>query len=835
MDSNLQNDLIILGLSEVTIAELSVNIVKNAFLKLALVRHPDKAGGSTAAFQELLNSYHTVLKHVKENLNDDNLDDDEQFIKDLFNQFNFPKENDNGFTILIENHLAGLWEEELSELYNDPDINTTNHGRQWKTTYKYEENSAKISITLWNTPKSNNQSKILIQGGRQSLNTIFVFIELSRMYTKVRRNSQSKLSLTLGVETSINCPQCDFAAKSTPDLDNHKKSIHVAFQVSCERCDFGTTTTESLTEHMKTHVQSIDETPADNLNKVKHCFQCKFTVTDVISFQNHIEQVHRLGCKKCEKRFENEEFLRNHIQLEHQISCDKCDKQFNEVESLSSHMKTEHQTVFNCDGCELKVQNEEDLRKHIIEKHNVGIESTCHKCEQNLKNIDLKLQCDHCEFFYHKKCTEFKSKPGQWNEPTNWKCEYCVNKKVTETPQTNANKLNPNVETFQTSNIAQPQPKMNNQPNYSGKHRKSKVIEDNPEIQILQTTVDTLKATIAKNDLEIKKLKESNDLKSKRIINLEFQVKEATNTIAKHQCSNVKEDAVIIEQSGSVTIDGFHQVKIATLENRTNTIEQNMMLLTSKLENLQFNFLANNRGSASEKQSEDQSKTPSVQKLYLCDLCDVQTKDIASLKKHRETKHKPDVSNKSKSPPQAKQDELACNQCSYSAIHLRDLKRHELQMHGTADEIFLCNVCDYSTQYESNLRKHVQFSHEQSSRYFVSSSRKRQTQTTKGHRNNQEGTTGGFSIEPLTCNSCDFQSKSIQELRNHKKQNVKTRQPFPGSQHVSRPPAFKGENKQGTNDTDLNCEKCKKTFNHKDMLNLHLEYFHSNTSESNQA
>ena len=153
MDSNLQSDLIILGLSEVPIAELTVNIVKSAFLKLALVRHPDKAGGSTAAFQELLNSYHTVLKHVKENLNDDNLDDDEQFIKDLFNQFNFPKENDNGFTILIENHLAGLWEEELSELYNDPDINTTNHGRQWKTTYKYEENSAKITITLWNTPK----------------------------------------------------------------------------------------------------------------------------------------------------------------------------------------------------------------------------------------------------------------------------------------------------------------------------------------------------------------------------------------------------------------------------------------------------------------------------------------------------------------------------------------------------------------------------------------------------------------------------------------------------------------------------------------------------------
>ena len=145
---DLNNDLLILGLSEVPLSNLTVNIVKTAFCKLALVRHPDKAGGSTAAFQELLNSYHTVLKHVKENLQDDDLDDDEQFIKDLFNEFNFPKENDNGFTILIENHLACIWEEELSELYCEPIINLTNHGRQWKTRFNYQENSANITISL---------------------------------------------------------------------------------------------------------------------------------------------------------------------------------------------------------------------------------------------------------------------------------------------------------------------------------------------------------------------------------------------------------------------------------------------------------------------------------------------------------------------------------------------------------------------------------------------------------------------------------------------------------------------------------------------------------------
>ena len=88
-------------------------------------------------FQKLLDAYHIILQHIKDNLKDDNLDDDEQFIKDLFNKFNFPKENDNGFAILIENHIAGIWEEELSENYSDPVINPTNHGRQWKPMHTY--------------------------------------------------------------------------------------------------------------------------------------------------------------------------------------------------------------------------------------------------------------------------------------------------------------------------------------------------------------------------------------------------------------------------------------------------------------------------------------------------------------------------------------------------------------------------------------------------------------------------------------------------------------------------------------------------------------------------
>ena len=96
----------------------------------------------------------------------------------------------------------------------------------------------------------------------------------------------------------------------------------------------------------------------------------------------------------------------------------------------------------------------------------------------------------------------------------------------------------------------------------SGKHRKSKV-NDNPENEFLQATVDTLKSTIAKNDLEIKKLKESNEIKAKRIMNLESQLEEARNTIIKHKPVEISSHAHLQpaqSQEDAQMLDGGHQI-----------------------------------------------------------------------------------------------------------------------------------------------------------------------------------------------------------------------------------------------------------------------------------
>ena len=188
-------------------------------------------------------------------------------------------------------------------------------------------------------------------------------------------------------------------------------------------------------------------------------------------------------------------------------------------------------------------------------------------------------------------------------------------------------------------------------------------------------------------------------------------------------------------------------------------------------------------------------------------------------------------------PTKKVEDEFACNQCSYKAIHNKDLNRHELQMHGQAlpSEVYACHECDYSTQYNDRLRRHAQIMHaKQQSRMFYSSSNRRDC-----HANN----TGSRKIDigkstsedPLQCNSCNFKTTVIEELRIHKqqheKENVKSKLPFPNLNKFS---SFSKPEIRRNNESSLRCDECKHNLHHKDEFKLHMEFFHAKTKPVNQ-
>ena len=289
-------------------------------------------------------------------------------------------------------------------------------------------------------------------------------------------------------------------------------------------------------------------------------------------------------------------------------------------------------------------------------------------CQQILKTSDLRLQCIKCSNKFHKKCSEFKSKSGQWNEPANWICQLCIS-------------LNPAAITFHQSTV-------DKQPATKNKHKKTNLNVDSPDVEFLNATINTLKGTVAKNEIELKKLKESNDLKVKRILQLEAQVEESKRIITSHKCavpkSNDDDSRNFLKESPEIA-DKCQQRMVSTLEARTVNLEQNMAILSAKFES--FTLIKQNS-----------HKIPS----FICDICDGEFYDKSILKSHK----------------------TSCNEpINATEEHSEADQYEEYSNFDESPVAYFCDVCLFSTQYKITLEDHKRSSH-QNTRYFFSSKRR---------------------------------------------------------------------------------------------------------------
>ena len=210
MTNNLRKNCDILGISFESLDNISIRAVILAYKKEALKVHPDKLGEdateedvarATTAFQDLNNAYGMILNLVLQKAKDREdqttaeddinclINDGERFMRDNFKNCNFPHENSGSFTVGIQNVQANSWQECLERVYGQPHVNKNDKGtecdRFWKFEYKYEEHTTEITLHIYNKPKTKKSSKLLIQGGSQSLICLFVFSELPRIYKDV--------------------------------------------------------------------------------------------------------------------------------------------------------------------------------------------------------------------------------------------------------------------------------------------------------------------------------------------------------------------------------------------------------------------------------------------------------------------------------------------------------------------------------------------------------------------------------------------------------------------------------------------------------------------------
>ena len=325
--------------------------------------------------------------------------------------------------------------------------------------------------------------------------------------------------------------------------------------------------------------------------------------------------------------------------------------------------------------CDLNFIDENGMESHLkLHRYTENINNTLHVCKvcnESVVDKELNIQCSKCLHIYHKNCTALKEARGKWKS-VNWQCSLCIASSST---------------TIETSSSRVKLPSL------LGRQRKSNVNIDDPQIEFLKSQVDTLKGVIVQNNDEIRKLKQSNELKAKRINQLESQIRNVCTKSASE-----------VADSDSSTSD----LKINLLEQKLANAMKQMNSMNVKLAEL------------------DQRMTT---RIYHCTDCNFETLQDINLRKHMQESHLKFPSDNRISTSSCNNcrlesqthdplndhnietselDSFPCDACKYFAFSLNDLDRHQNVMHG---KNLKCRKCSTEFQSLNRLKLHLKEDH----------------------------------------------------------------------------------------------------------------------------
>ena len=176
------------------------------------------------------------------------------------------------------------------------------------------------------------------------------------------------------------CVQCSYIAKSQKDLKFHNKYFHVEGRFKCDICENSYSQEASLRLHHKVKHTS-------GTQRLK-CDLCELSYTRVDSLREHVMTKHentaKFFCKLCDFKTMRPAKLEKHVFDTHQsiykvkdtngthrLKCDLCELSYNRVDNLREHVMTKHENTakFFCELCDFKTMRPAKLEKHIIDTH----------------------------------------------------------------------------------------------------------------------------------------------------------------------------------------------------------------------------------------------------------------------------------------------------------------------------------------------------------------------------------------------------------------------------------------------------------------------------------
>ena len=186
------------------------------------------------------------------------------------------------------------------------------------------------------------------------------------------------------------------------------------------------------------------------------CDKCDKFFKSTLSLKVHITMKHseqRIKCDQCDTRKANNDSMAKHCRLKHfnSVSCHKCEYKCHSKLMLEAHWKTFHKLRyrfdadnegnFTCKVCNLKTQNEDEMKHHQFEHLDVKWRYKCELCDAtfaksyayqaHFDSIHMgKLhECDLCDFSTRGRTTLAKHKK-QVHETTGHMCTICGKKVV---------------------------------------------------------------------------------------------------------------------------------------------------------------------------------------------------------------------------------------------------------------------------------------------------------------------------------------------------------------------------------------------------------------------
>ena len=201
---------------------------------------------------------------------------------------------------------------------------------------------------------------------------------------------------------------CDWCGKSYETARGLKHHITIAHQNStkrfkCDQCEATCANPKDLAKHAKEeHFNSISCEKCDHKCHSKLMLDTHIRVFHKLRYKYDVDESGTFTCRVCNLKTQNEKDMKDH-QWEHQditwmYKCELCDATFDFKRNLIDHKDVIHMGIlpYKCEQCDLSFKSQPLLKLHIKKVHeNLPSSHICTICGKSVQYLKQHMTMTH--------------------------------------------------------------------------------------------------------------------------------------------------------------------------------------------------------------------------------------------------------------------------------------------------------------------------------------------------------------------------------------------------------------------------------------------------------